>query len=76
MKDSEKGWFIPNVSTEQPPEVNLLDMNLNGPVISVRPYTHTNHYWQVYFDTHKAIVATFGAAGYPVPETPVVQKNV
>ena len=34
----------------------------------VRPYTHTDHYWQVYFDTNKAITETFGAAGYPVPE--------
>jgi small conductance mechanosensitive channel len=34
----------------------------------VRPYTHTDHYWQVYFDTNKAINDTFGAAGYAVPE--------
>ena len=58
---------IPNVSTEQPPEVNLLDMNLNGPVISVRPYTHTSHYWQVYFDTNEAIVRTCKEAGWPAP---------
>ncbi len=38
---------IPNVSTDHPPEVNLLDMNLNGPVIAVRPYTNNAHYWQV-----------------------------
>ena len=25
-------------------------MNLVGAVISVRPYTHTSHYWQVYFE--------------------------
>ncbi|HQZ57358.1 MAG TPA: mechanosensitive ion channel family protein, partial [Ottowia sp.] len=36
---------------------------------------HTDHYWQVYFDTHKAIVETFGAAGYPVPETPVAYRS-
>jgi small conductance mechanosensitive channel len=47
---------IANVSTEMPPEVSLLDMNLNGPVIAVRPYCHTDHYWQVYFDTNEAIV--------------------
>ena len=61
---------IPNVSTTHPPEVNLMDMNLNGPVISVRPYTHTNHYWQVYFDTNAAIVRTCQEAGWPAP-TPV-----
>jgi small conductance mechanosensitive channel len=37
----------------------------------VRPYTHTDHYWQVYFDTNRAITETFGAAGYPVPESHV-----
>lgn len=42
----------------------------------LRPYTHNDHYWQVYFDTHKAVVATFGAAGYPVPETPVAHRTV
>ncbi len=30
---------IPNVSTSPAPEVNLLDMNLVGPVIAVRSYT-------------------------------------
>jgi len=58
---------IPNVSTEHPPEVNLLDMNLNGPVIAVRPYCHTDHYWQVYFETNEAIVRTCREAGWPAP---------
>jgi small conductance mechanosensitive channel len=61
---------IPNVSTSHPPEVNLMDMNLNGPVISVRPYTANAHYWQVYFDTNEAIVRTCKEAGWPAP-TPV-----
>src|SRR5512134_446003 len=47
---------IPNVATAPAPEVSLLDMNLVGPVVAVRPYTHTDHYWQVYFDTNEAIV--------------------
>lgn len=58
---------IPNVSTEPPPEVNLLDMNLNGAVIAVRPYTNNAHYWQVYFDTNEAIVRTCKEAGWPAP---------
>jgi small conductance mechanosensitive channel len=49
---------IPNVVESPAPEVNLLDMNLVGPVISVRPYCHNDHYWQVYFDTNEAIVRT------------------
>jgi small conductance mechanosensitive channel len=58
---------IPNVATTPAPEVNLLDMNLVGPVISVRPYTHTNNYWQVYFDTNETIVRVAKEAGWPAP---------
>lgn len=58
---------IPNVAASPAPEVNLLDFKLEGPVISVRPYTHTDHYWQVYFDTNEAIVKVCQEAGWPVP---------
>ena len=58
---------IPNVSAEMPPEINLLDIKLEGPQISVRPYTHTDNYWQVYFDTNEAIVRVCKEAGWPAP---------
>lgn len=58
---------IPNVATDPAPEVHLLDINLTGPVISVRPYTHTDHYWQVYFDTNEMIVRVCKEAGWPAP---------
>jgi len=61
---------IPNVSTNPPPEVNLLDMNLCGPVIAVRSYTPNDHYWQVYFDTNEAIVRVGKEAGWPAPAPP------
>ena len=61
---------IPNVMAEPAPEVNLLDMNLVGTVISVRPYCNIAHYWQVYFDTNEAIVRVGKDAGWPAP-TPV-----
>jgi len=67
---------IPNVSKKQPAEVEILQFTPEGPLLAVRPYTHTDHYWQVYFDTHRAIVKTFGAAGYPTPETPLVHRAV
>jgi small conductance mechanosensitive channel len=60
---------IPNVVATPAPDVEIVDFNAMGPVLAVRPYTHTDHYWQVYFDTNKLIKDTFGAAGYPVPET-------
>ena len=59
---------IPNVQKDPPPDVEILDFSVRGPVLAVRPYTHSDHYWQVYFDTNRAVVDTFGAAGYPVPE--------
>ncbi len=67
---------IPNVATSPAPEIDILQFTPEGPLMSVRSYCHTDHYWQVYFDTHKAVVTTFGAAGYPVPETPVAHRTV
>ncbi len=64
-----------NVMTTPAPDIEILQFTPEGPLLAVRPYCHTDHYWQVYFDTHKAIVATFGAAGYPVPETPLAPRN-
>ena len=58
---------IPNVASSPAPEINLLDMNLVGPVIAVRPYTHTDHYWQVYFATNEAIVQVCRESGWPAP---------
>ena len=66
---------IPNVATSPAPDIEILQFTPEGPLLAVRPYTHNDHYWQVYFDVHKAVVATFGAAGYPVPETPITPRN-
>ncbi|MCQ9374889.1 mechanosensitive ion channel family protein [Methyloversatilis sp. XJ19-13] len=65
---------IANVKDSPAPDIEIVEFTPEGPKLCVRPYTHNDHYWQVYFDTHKAIVATFGAAGYPVPETPVAHR--
>jgi len=66
---------IPNVATNPSPDVEILDFNLAGPMLAVRPYCHTDHYWQVYFDTNRVIRETCGAAGYPVPEQHFVIRN-
>jgi small conductance mechanosensitive channel len=58
---------IPNVLANPAPEVSLLDINLVGTVIAVRPYCHTDHYWQVYFDTNEAMVRVAQEAGWPAP---------
>ena len=59
---------IPNIMADPIPEVEILEFNLSGPVLAVRPYCHNSDYWQVYFDTNKVIRESFGDAGYPVPE--------
>lgn len=59
---------IANVISEPAPDVEILEFNLAGTVLAVRPYCHNRDYWQVYFDTNKAIRETFGEAGYPTPE--------
>lgn len=66
---------VSNVLTQPAPDIEILQFTPEGPLMCVRPYCHTDHYWQVYFDTHKAVVATFGAAGYPVPETPISPRS-
>jgi small conductance mechanosensitive channel len=66
---------IPNVVAVPAPEIEILEFTPEGPLLALRPYAHTDHYWQVYFDVHKAVVATFGAAGYPVPERPTVVRQ-
>ena len=67
---------VPNVAQTPRPEVEILQFTPEGPLLAVRPYTHTNNYWQVYFDTHKAIVDTFTVAGYPVPEMRTAQRAI
>lgn len=66
---------IPNVSQKTPPDVEILSFTEFGPVLAVRPYTHTDHYWQVYFDTNKAIVAVGGEGKFPPVERSVTLKN-
>lgn len=58
---------IPNVVSEQGPDVHILEFNLAGTVLCVRPYCHTRDYWQVYFDTNRAIREQTAALKCPVP---------
>ena len=59
---------IANVVAAPAPDVEILTFNERGPVLAVRPYCHTAHYWQVYFDGNRTIREIFGAAGYPAAE--------
>lgn len=66
---------IPNVIPQPAPDVEILQFNLAGPVLAVRPYCHNDHYWQVYFDTNRLIRESFGEAGFAVPEQHLVVRN-
>jgi small conductance mechanosensitive channel len=66
---------IPNVAKDPAPDVEILTFTEFGPVLAVRPYTHTDHYWQVYFAGNKAIVAVAGEAQFPPVERNVRMKN-
>lgn len=58
---------IDNVLATPAVDVEILEFNLVGPVLAVRPYCHTDHYWQVYFDTNKVLKDALGEAGFPAP---------
>ncbi|AYF89804.1 mechanosensitive ion channel family protein [Pseudomonas sp. JS3066] len=67
---------IPNVLTEPPVDVEILEFNLVGPVLAVRPYCHNDNYWQVYFDTNRTIKEALGT-DFPAPmpaQTIIVQQ--
>ena len=66
---------IPNVEKSPAPDVEILTFNERGPVLAVRPYCNTAHYWQVYFDTNRTIREVFGEAGYPAAESHVHMRT-
>jgi len=68
---------IPNVLSEPAVDVEILEFNLVGPVLAVRPYCHNDAYWQVYFDTNRTIKEALGT-DFPAPmpaQTVIVQQS-
>jgi len=66
---------VPNVLKTPAPSVQILEFTPLGAVLAVRPYCHNDHYWQVFFDTNRAINDVGGEAGYPAPETRMAVRN-
>jgi small conductance mechanosensitive channel len=64
---------IPNVAKTPKPDIEILELNLLGPVLAVRPYCHNDHYWQVFFDANKVLKEDLAA--FPAP-TPAQNVNV
>jgi small conductance mechanosensitive channel len=58
---------VNNVLPKPAVDAEILEFTLVGPVLAVRPYCHTDHYWQVYFDSHRVIRKALGDAGFPAP---------
>jgi small conductance mechanosensitive channel len=67
---------IPNVLQNPAPDVTILTFTPFGPVLAVRPYTHNDHYWQVYFDTNMAIREVMGDTVFPGPVYPLAVTDV
>ena len=66
---------VPNVLETPEPSVEILEFNAMGSVIAVRPFCHNSSYWQVYFDTNRAILDAGTSAGWPAPETRHLVRN-
>lgn len=66
---------IPNQAEGKPADVEVLEFTERGPKLAVRPYAHTKHYWDVYFDTNRMIVEVLGRAGFPVPRFPLAVQQ-
>lgn len=62
---------VANTTATPAVDVEILEFNEFGPKLAVRPHCHTDHYWQVYFDTNKTIADILGAAGFPVATRPL-----
>ena len=58
---------VPNQHPGLPADVEILGFSERGPRLAVRPYTHTDHYWQVYFDSNRVIADTLSGHGFPIP---------
>ncbi|MEN9877514.1 MAG: hypothetical protein RLZZ158_553 [Cyanobacteriota bacterium] len=66
---------VPNQADGKPADIEVLEFSERGPRLAVRPYAHTQDYWQVYFDTNRMIVDVLGRAGFPVPRIPVAMQG-
>ncbi|MEZ4391062.1 MAG: mechanosensitive ion channel family protein [Polyangiales bacterium] len=65
---------VKNLDASNGPDVEILEFNEFGPLLAVRPYCHTDHYWQVYFDTNRVIADELRA--FPPPARPLAVRNV
>jgi small conductance mechanosensitive channel len=65
---------IPHVLKDPAPVIQVIELTAAGPLLVVRPFCHTDHYWDVHFDTFQVVYDTFKEAGYPA--APVQQISI
>lgn len=73
----EKIAALPEVLSTPAVEVEILELNLVGPVLAVRPYCKPEHYWAVYFACNRLIREALAEAGFPAPvpaQTVIMQQ--
>ena len=58
---------VANVSGDPGVILEILRFNAVGPVLAVRPSCNNRDYWQVYFDTNRAILHTLSGPDFPRP---------
>jgi small conductance mechanosensitive channel len=56
---------LPHVLADPAPVVEILEHRPVGPVLAIRPFTHNDHYWDVYFATNRLIKEAAEEAGLP-----------
>ena len=67
---------IPNIVSTPAPDVAIAEFNDMGTVLLVQPYCNNAHYWQVFFDTNRAINDVGAAAHYAVPERRLATRSL
>jgi len=63
----ERVGAVANIDPAKGVDVDILEFNAAGTKLAVRPHTHNDHYWQVFFDTNKALLEVGAEAKWPVP---------
>ena len=55
------------VLADPAPAVELLELGDSSVNLACRPFVDPQHYWDVWFDTHRAVKKTFDAEGISIP---------
>lgn len=67
---------IPNVMKIPAPEIEIMSFTQYGPMLVVHLCCSNDKYWQVYFDTNRAIVEMGAEAGHGIPEQRMAVRNL